>query len=268
MGNAGVTNLDLDTTKLGVALSNLDQTLVTATFIDSNTITSTEIQAFTAGVNFIGNWLITRKEQKEAKQSIEKMQKYVPEICKVLETDLGYLRGEVNTDYNATIESVAGVTGGVWTGRVDGTPRPGAFGRATAAPLMLDIFGLLPPEEPGAPAPPPGAILADATGELPLGLRRLGGFAADRQLGPSLDYPPSGSTVELTASAKRKFAPVELRVAGGTPPFRWVIYGVPVAGSERRLPWVPDGPGTVRITVVDTDDASAHGLFQLERPAD
>jgi len=162
----------------------------------------------------------------------------------------------------------AGVTVGVWTGRVDGTPRPGAFGRATAAPLMLDIFGLLPPEEPGAPAPPPGAILADATGELPLGLRRLGGFAADRQLGPSLDYPPSGSTVELTASAKRKFAPVELRVAGGTPPFRWVINGVPVAGSERRLPWVPDGPGTVRITVVDTDDASAHGLFQLERPAD
>lgn len=162
----------------------------------------------------------------------------------------------------------AGMTVGVWTGRVDGTPRPGAFGRATAAPLMLDIFGLMPPEEPCVQVPPLGAILADATDELPLGLRRLGGFTVDRTPVPALDFPPSGSTVELIATRDRKFAPIEVRVAGGTPPFRWLVNGVPIEGTDRALKWLPDGPGTVRITVVDADDVPAHGLFQLSRPAD
>jgi len=36
---------------------------------------------------------------------------------------------------------------GVWVGRIEGTPRPGSYGRNTAAPLVFDIFGVLPPEE-------------------------------------------------------------------------------------------------------------------------
>jgi hypothetical protein len=34
----------------------------------------------------------------------------------------------------------------VWVGRTDGTPRPGSYGRNTAAPLLFHIFDLLPPE--------------------------------------------------------------------------------------------------------------------------
>ena len=34
----------------------------------------------------------------------------------------------------------------VWTGRADGTPRPGAFGRIAAAPILFHVFDLLPPE--------------------------------------------------------------------------------------------------------------------------
>ncbi len=71
----------------------------------------------------------------------------------------------------------AASTVGVWTGRVEGTPRPGSFGRATAAPLMLQAFGLLPPETDAAPPAPAEAIQADSTAALPVALRRLGGGA-------------------------------------------------------------------------------------------
>jgi penicillin-binding protein 1C len=40
----------------------------------------------------------------------------------------------------------------VWVGRTEGTPRPGAFGSNTAAPILFQIFDLLPPE-PNLPAP-------------------------------------------------------------------------------------------------------------------
>ena len=66
---------------------------------------------------------------------------------------------------------------GVWTGRVEGTPRPGAFGRATAAPLMLDAFALLPPEAAIVAERPAGAIVVASNAALPAGLRRLGGIA-------------------------------------------------------------------------------------------
>jgi hypothetical protein len=102
MENPTVSNLDQDTTKLGQSLTNLNQDLVTAAFLQSNTVTSTELQIFTAGVNFIGNWLITRKEQKEAKQSIDDMQTNVPQICRVLQKDFGYLRKELTNDCHFT----------------------------------------------------------------------------------------------------------------------------------------------------------------------
>jgi hypothetical protein len=102
MGNPALNTLDQDTAKLGESLANLHQDLVSATFLKSNTVTSTEIDVFTTGINFIGHWLITRKEQKEAKLSIESMQKCVPDICRLLAKDFDYLRGELDKDYEDT----------------------------------------------------------------------------------------------------------------------------------------------------------------------
>jgi penicillin-binding protein 1C len=158
------------------------------------------------------------------------------------------------------------ITVGVWTGRVDGTPRPGAFGRATAAPLMLDIFSLLPPEESEPAVPPAGALLATTTDALPTGLRWLGGFPENHSAGPALAFPPPGATVDLLTAQSGAWAKVELRVAGGQAPYRWLVNGAPVAGQGDVLPWQPDGPGSVRVTVVDASDRTASGVFQLERP--
>ncbi len=155
-------------------------------------------------------------------------------------------------------------TVGIWTGRVEGTPRPGSFGRVTAAPLMLQAFGLLPPESDAVPPPPPGAILADSTEELPPGLRRLGPAQDAVPHRPVLDYPPPGATVDLTRAAAGAYLPITLRVRGGTAPFRWLVNGRPVPGHDAELRWEPDGPGCALVTVISADDLAAHGSFRME----
>ncbi len=174
---------------------------------------------------------------------------------------------KTGTSYGFRDAWAAGYSGrftvGIWTGRVEGTPRPGAFGRATAAPLMLDAFALLPSEEPRDAAIPPGAITATRTADLPASLRRLGGLPADAAPGMAMDYPPTGASVDLLPAAGGGFDPVELRVAGGHAPFRWLVNGVPVPGRDAVLAWQPDGPGTVRATVVDATDRAASSVFVL-----
>ena len=154
-------------------------------------------------------------------------------------------------------------TVGVWTGRVEGTPRPGAYGRATAAPLMLDAFALLPPEPASEVERPPGAITVSSNAELPAGLRRLGGVAAVVRASPVLDYPPAGSTIDLVATG-RGYVPVTLRARGGEAPYRWVVNGVPQAGHGSELPWTPDGVGFAVVTLIDANDRATRGRFRLE----
>ncbi len=80
---------------------------------------------------------------------------------------------------------------GIWVGRPDGTPLPGATGARTALPLLARVFERLPanprqplPARPAAPVPaapldrlrlafpPPGAVLEEAAPMSPCGPRR------------------------------------------------------------------------------------------------
>ncbi|HRO15072.1 MAG TPA: penicillin-binding transpeptidase domain-containing protein, partial [Paracoccus sp. (in: a-proteobacteria)] len=47
---------------------------------------------------------------------------------------------------------------GVWLGRPDGTPVPGAFGGELAAPVLFDLFDALGPRAVPLPPPPPAAL--------------------------------------------------------------------------------------------------------------
>lgn len=49
-------------------------------------------------------------------------------------------------------------TVGVWVGRPDGTPNPGFFGANVAAPLLVDVFSLLPEGGRTAPRTPPTTV--------------------------------------------------------------------------------------------------------------
>jgi penicillin-binding protein 1C len=127
----------------------------------------------------------------------------------------------------------------VWVGRPDGTPMPGATGRAVAGPVLFSVFGLLPDAGPlpAAPPLPPAPALA-----------RLGGGAADQL---RLVFPPPGASLAE--------GPVTLRASGGRRPFTWLVDGAPIAAERHRREarWLPDGPGFYRVTVLDAEGASA-----------
>jgi penicillin-binding protein 1C len=147
---------------------------------------------------------------------------------------------------------------GVWLGRADGTPVPGAFGGAVAAPLLFEVFARA-KRAPDPLPPPPPAALTLPTGALPPPLRqfrRRGTAAAD---GPALAFPPDGAEVALDGG------PLLARVQGGVPPFSWLADGAPVAlresGRETFLPLA--APGWVNLAVIDAEGRAAHATIRL-----
>ncbi len=150
--------------------------------------------------------------------------------------------------------STPSVTIGVWVGRADGTPRPGAFARETAAPLLFRLFDLLPEEALPAEvtavpaADPPASVLAPALHHLPArdGNPLLARF-------PRIVYPPPGAILALGPGQ-----PVTLEAAGGVPPYRWAINGIPLKQPlvDQGTSWQPDGPGYLHVTLTDGQDHS------------
>lgn len=150
---------------------------------------------------------------------------------------------------------------GVWIGRADGTPVPGAFGAETAAPLLFQAFSRLKPAlDPQPPAPP--ATLLVANGQLPQPLQRFrprgAAFAADPDA-PEVAFPPDGAQVEPLAQG------VKARVEGGTAPFTWLVNGAPVAtGQAAREVMLPlQGAGFFTLSVLDAQGRSARSSIRL-----
>jgi penicillin-binding protein 1C len=145
----------------------------------------------------------------------------------------------------------------VWVGRTDGTPRPGSYGRNTAAPLLFEIFELLPQEPPGDPPHPPTRV----TRPLAAGLRRFApskaqfGFPTPPATPPRITFPPSGARLDLARTASGHVHLV-LEASGGAPPYRWIVNGQPLPPGPVGAPavWNPDGPGLVRISVTDKNN--------------
>lgn len=150
---------------------------------------------------------------------------------------------------------------GVWLGRADGTPVPGAFGGDLAAPVLFEVFARLKPALDPLPPPPPGTLLL-STPQLPQPLQRFRSRAAAFAPAPDapvLAFPPDGAVVERIAGG------LAVKVRNGTPPFVWLADGVPVAAAGRdrdtRLP--VEGPGFVRLTVIDALGRSASATVML-----
>jgi penicillin-binding protein 1C len=143
----------------------------------------------------------------------------------------------------------------VWVGRAEGTPRPGAFGINTAAPLLFKIFDTLPPEPPHVSHRPRTPV--DPTHLAP-SLRHFVPLDAPPLLSelaaPRIVYPPAGATIDI-AQDDGKPLPIALEVSGGKPPYRWMVDGMPlpVPPIGAVMSWTPDGPGFARLSVMDAD---------------
>jgi penicillin-binding protein 1C len=157
---------------------------------------------------------------------------------------------------------------GVWVGRADGAPVPGLNGRATAAPILFDAFartGKLP-----APLPPmPAGALVATTAKLPPPLQRLHAGAltvagSEPQL--RIVFPPHGARLELATGESGKPDPIALKVAGGSGALTVLVNGMPVpaAPGRRTLFFEPEGPGFVRLTVMDGAGASDSVVVRLQ----
>jgi penicillin-binding protein 1C len=157
------------------------------------------------------------------------------------------------------------MTIGVWVGRPDGAPVPGLIGRVSAAPILFDAFarsahGVAPL----APAPK-GAIFA-ANNKLPPPLQRFRAEGAVNMVNepPRIMFPPDGARLELAGSGKADSVP--LKIAGGIAPLTVMANGVPVAvpAGRRTVFFSPDGPGFVRLTVMDARGAADSVMVRLQ----
>ena len=150
---------------------------------------------------------------------------------------------------------------GVWMGRADGTPVPGAFGADLAAPVLFEAFARLKPTLAPQP-PPPTDTLMLANAQLPQPLRhfrsRDAAFAADAEA-PEVAFPPDGAEVELLPEG------LMVQVSGGTAPFTWLANGAPILGAQQdttaMLPAL--GRGFITLSVIDAEGRSARTRVRL-----
>ncbi|MBA3909624.1 MAG: penicillin-binding protein 1C [Rhodobacter sp.] len=150
---------------------------------------------------------------------------------------------------------------GVWMGRADGTPVPGAFGADVAAPVLFQAFNRLKQKlDPQPPAPASTLLVSNA--ELPQPLQRFRSRSAAFQRAadaPAVAFPPDGAEVELLPAG------LKVKVSGGTAPFTWLADGVPlaVALEARETMLVLPGAGFVTLSVIDAKGRSARSKVQV-----
>ena len=150
---------------------------------------------------------------------------------------------------------------GVWMGRPDGTPVPGAFGADLAAPVLFQAFARLKPSLTPQPPPPPETLLV-ANAQLPQPLRhfrsRSAAFEPDASA-PAIGFPPDGAEVELLPEG------LMVRVEGGSAPFTWLANGSPVAtaNDSRETVLASLGKGFITLSVIDAEGRSARTSIRL-----
>ncbi|MDR9485895.1 MAG: penicillin-binding protein 1C [Sediminimonas sp.] len=153
---------------------------------------------------------------------------------------------------------------GVWIGRPDGTPVPGAFGGDLAAPVLFAAFERLGGAPVPLPSPPPGALMVPNAGlPAPLQVFRPRGPEARRAArghAPRLAFPPDGARLPVRQEG------LTAKVRAGVPPFSWLANGRPVVtGARRREVTLPDpGRGFLTLTVIDAEGRADRAQLRLD----
>jgi penicillin-binding protein 1C len=144
---------------------------------------------------------------------------------------------------------------GVWMGRPDGTPVPGAFGGDLAAPVMFDAFGRIAPQ-PIPLGPPPHETLLLSTAQLPQHLQFFGTPHAAQSHAPQIAFPPNGAVLDASFST--------VKVQDGRAPFVWLVNGEPVARTFRNQVDIATlGVGFSSVTVIDADGQSDQAQIEI-----
>lgn len=179
---------------------------------------------------------------------------------------IGVLAYKTGTSYGHRDAWAIGFDGrhviGVWMGRADGTPVPGAFGGGLAAPVLFEAFGRVKPEFEPLPPPPPATLILSAA-ELPIPLRRFrprGAVFVRPVDAPRLIFPPNGAQLAVMGGD------LTLKLRGGVVPFTVLANGKPVAsGLHQREFEIPyPGKGFSTLVVVDGAGLSDRVTIRLD----
>jgi penicillin-binding protein 1C len=143
---------------------------------------------------------------------------------------------------------------------------PGLVGRVAAAPILFDAFARM--DQPVAPLPrAPKGVLIAANAKLPPPLQRFrpGGLPnASAEPPLRIMFPPDGARLELAGAGAKPDA-LPLKISGGVAPLSVLVNGAPVAPAPgRTLFWQADGPGFVRLTVMDARGAADSVMVRLQ----
>jgi penicillin-binding protein 1C len=155
---------------------------------------------------------------------------------------------------------------GVWVGRA---PMPGLIGRGVAAPILFDAFARSGKLIVLLPHAPKTAIFA-TNAKLPLPLQRFrpgGGLPSEGTEPPlRIVFPPNGARLELAAAPGQPADPIMLKISGGAQPLSVLVNGVPLAAAadRRKVFFSPDGPGFVRLTVMDAKGAADSVVVRMQ----
>ena len=151
---------------------------------------------------------------------------------------------------------------GVWIGRPDGTPVPGAFGGDLAAPILFEAFQRVTELRTPLPPPPPETLIVSSA-ELPQPLRRFtprdAVFAPDPDA-PKLVFPPDGARLANSQHG------VPVKVRDGKPPFTWMANGTPLLTGIRTRQTQLTGlsAGFSQLAVIDADGRAARVTIRLD----
>ncbi|GAA6180883.1 penicillin-binding protein 1C [Shimia sp. NS0008-38b] len=151
---------------------------------------------------------------------------------------------------------------GVWIGRPDGTPVPGAFGAEVAAPVLFEVFQRLKPKLDVLPPPPPETLMV-GNGQLPEPLKRFRGrnavFAAPKDA-LELAFPPEGARLSGVEDG------VTIKVKNAVLPLTFLANGAPVITDARATDVIlpMDGKGSATVTVIDAKGRSDRVTFWVD----
>jgi penicillin-binding protein 1C len=79
-------------------------------------------------------------------------------------------------------------------------------------------------------------------------------------------FPPNGARLELANDSAGRPDPIALKVTGGSGVLTVLVNGLPLptAAGRRSLSFEPQGPGFVRLTVVDGRGATDSVVVRLQ----
>ncbi|WP_017930505.1 penicillin-binding protein 1C [Robiginitomaculum antarcticum] len=143
----------------------------------------------------------------------------------------------------------------IWTGRADGAPRYGMTGRDAAAPLLFDVFALL-PHVPGLSRP------YRASETAPTGLARVLG---PDETQPQILFPEDGAQIALSVTDGSKSLPLSALSPDGSA-LAWYVDGSKLSKSDldpTATLWSPDKPGFYTLRVVNTAGKSGRARVEV-----